>query len=80
VKMTGVAKRMRKTAESFGVGEFMETVACSKCGQRFAIHSDSSPHDAALVVKQAAWVEEQLVWDHIQERRHHGSIELPNFQ
>lgn len=54
----------------------METVVCSKCGQRFAIHNEAP--DAQLAEKQAAWLEDQLVWDHIQERKHHGSLELPN--
>ncbi len=80
MKPAGIAKRMRKTADWYGAAESMETVVCSKCGQRFAIHPGLKAHDAGLAVKQAAWVEEQLVWDHIQERRHHGSIDLPDFQ
>jgi transcription elongation factor Elf1 len=55
----------------------METVACGKCGQRFAIHHDAASQDADLARKQASWVTEQLVWDHIQERKHHGAIKLP---
>lgn len=55
----------------------MQTVICSKCGQRFAIHNDGL-HDAQLAEKQAAWLQDQLVWDHIQERKHHGSVELPD--
>jgi len=33
--------------------------------------------NADLGRKQASWVTDQLVWDHIQERKHHGTIELP---
>lgn len=59
---------------------FPETVVCGKCGQRFAIESDLAIEDVELAEKQAAWVADQLVWDHIQERKHHGRIELPDLQ
>jgi hypothetical protein len=55
----------------------METVVCTKCGQRFAIRNDEGLPDSELAKKQASWVADQLVWDHIQERKHHGTIELP---
>ena len=54
----------------------METVVCDKCGQRFAFQNEGV-RDAQLAEKQAAWLQDQLVWDHIQERKHHGSVELP---
>jgi len=54
----------------------MGTVVCAKCGQRFAIRNESDA-GAELAAKQVAWVEDQLVWDHIQERKHHGTMELP---
>jgi transcription elongation factor Elf1 len=56
----------------------METVVCGKCGQRFAIRRDVTSLDVELAKKQVSFVTEQLVWDHIQERKHHGTIELPN--
>jgi transcription elongation factor Elf1 len=56
------------------------TIVCSHCGQRFAIQNDPVIQDAELAEKQVAWVADQLVWDHIQERKHHGTIELPNLQ
>ena len=56
----------------------METVVCGKCGQRFAIPRDVASLDVELAKKQVSFVTEQLVWDHIQERKHHGTIELPN--
>ena len=59
---------------------FPQTVVCSKCGQRFTIQSDLTIENVELAEKQAAWVADQLVWDHIQERKHHGTIELPNLQ
>ncbi len=80
MKTSIVAKRLRKSAESGFVTNPGETVVCGKCGQRFAIPCDSSIPNAALTEKRAAWVQDQLVWDHIQERRHHGSMELPDLK
>jgi hypothetical protein len=72
---SGIAKRLRNVAQAASNRD-METVVCSKCGQRFAIHNEGA-HDAQLAEKQVAWLEDQLVWDHIQERKHQGSVELP---
>lgn len=46
----------------------METVVCGKCEQRFAIHNEGA-HDPQLAEKQIAWLQDQLVWGHIQERK-----------
>lgn len=73
---SGTARRLRGVAQAASHGD-MGTVVCSKCGQRFAIHNEGVP-DAQSAEKQVAWLEDQLVWDHIQERKHHGSVELPN--
>ncbi|HLK53653.1 MAG TPA: hypothetical protein VKU42_09360 [Candidatus Angelobacter sp.] len=56
----------------------METVVCSKCGQRYAIRIEASSQDPGLSRKQASFVADKLVWDHIQERKHQGTIELPS--
>jgi hypothetical protein len=80
VNQNGTAKRLRKAVPSFSTNGFPETVVCTNCGQRFVIESNLAVGDAALAEKQAAWVADQLVWDHIQERKHHGTIELPNLQ
>jgi hypothetical protein len=81
VNQNGTAKRLRKVIpSSSSVTSLPQTVVCSKCGQRFAIESSLAVGDAALAEKQAAWVADQLVWDHIQERKHHGTMELPNLQ
>ncbi|HEX3584837.1 MAG TPA: hypothetical protein VH024_02525 [Candidatus Angelobacter sp.] len=69
---------MRGTAEAVPNGHSTETVVCGKCGQRFAIRRDVTSLDVELAKKQISFVAEQLVWDHIQERKHHGTIELPN--
>ena len=73
---SGTAKRLRKFAQAASDGD-METVVCGECGERFAIHNDGV-HDVQLAEKQVAWLQDQFVWDHIQERKHHGSVELPN--
>ena len=67
----GTARRLRRVA-----AEDMEAVVCSQCGQRFAIENEGV-RDARLSERQVAWLQDQLVWDHIQERKHHASIELP---
>jgi len=78
---TCTAKRLRKIAQAASNGE-TETVVCDTCGQRFAIHNggvhNGGVHDAGLAEKQVAWLQDRLVWDHIQERKHHGSVDLPN--
>lgn len=56
----------------------METVVCSKCGQRYAIRPESSLQNTELSRKQLSFLTDKLVWDHIQERKHQGTIELPN--
>lgn len=79
MKTSIVARRLRNAVDSGAATNPIETVVCGNCGQRFAIRLDSSTPDTKLIEKQAAWVQEQLVWDHIQERKHHGTIELPDF-
>jgi len=79
VKTIATARRLRNSAEAGPTTAPMETVVCGKCGQRFAIRNDSSVSAPGLAEKQAAWVQDQLVWDHIQERKHHGSMDLPDF-
>jgi hypothetical protein len=79
VKPHGVVRRLRGAAEHSSHSTSMtETVVCDKCGQRFAIDSDLAFHNPELARKQASWVADQLVWDHIQERKHHGTMDLPS--
>jgi hypothetical protein len=80
VNPNGVARRLRGPAEHPSNTVLMETVVCSNCGQRFAIRHDPAVQDIALAKRQASWVTDKLVWDHIQERKHHGSIDLPKLQ
>lgn len=77
----GVARRVRGTAQLPSTAVLMETVVCTQCGQRFAIrHTPAIVQNQELAKKQASWVEDQLVWDHIQERKHQGTMELPSLQ
>jgi len=78
VKASIVARRLRESGDPVPSANPMETVVCGNCGQRFAIHNDASVPSADLTEKQVAWVQDHLVWDHIQERRHHRTIELPD--
>jgi len=71
-----IARRLRGTAGSISNGT-SATVVCGNCGQRFAIRNDHASLNAELAKKQLSFVAERLVWDHIQERKHHGTIELP---
>jgi len=79
VNLTGFAKRLRSSAELQPEINRMEIVVCDKCGQRFAICHVPVVQSIELTGKQAAWVADHLVWDHIQERKHHARIELPVF-
>lgn len=80
VNANGVARRLRGPENLPANDTVMATVVCSNCGQRFAIRHDPAVRNQELARKQATWVEDQLVWDHIQERKHHGTIELPDLQ
>jgi hypothetical protein len=55
----------------------MKIVECGQCGQRFSIGHNPAAPDAALAEKQATWLADRFVWDHIQENKHQGSITLP---
>jgi hypothetical protein len=80
VKPSIVARRLRKSADADHSHNPMETVVCGKCGQRFVIDTASSAPNAELTEKRMAWIEDQLTWDHIQERKHHASMELPDLK
>jgi hypothetical protein len=75
----GTAKRLRQLSANTPPSRtiVMKIVACGQCGERFAIGHDPASPDPQLAERQAAWLEEQFVWDHIQESKHRGSISLP---
>ena len=55
----------------------MTIVVCEKCGAQFAISHRTLSQDVKLASRQAIWLEDRFVWDHIQESKHHGAINLP---
>lgn len=55
----------------------MTQVVCDQCGMRFQITHHASACDPQMAERQAAWLADQFVWDHIQEHKHSASIELP---
>lgn len=75
-----VARRQRKSADSDAATNPMNTVVCGKCGQRFTICNDAALPDVELTEKRIAWVQGELVWDHIQERRHNAILKLPDLK
>lgn len=72
----GTAKRVGKKTSAPNV-VIMKIVTCEDCGAQFAIGHDMSVRDADLAARQATWLSDQLVWDHIQEHKHRGSVTLP---
>ena len=76
-RTNGTAKRVRKQTESAANVVVMTVVTCGDCGAQFAIGHEVSFQDADLATRQAVWLSDQLVWDHIQENKHRGSICLP---
>jgi hypothetical protein len=76
VNVVGIAKRIRGGMIASD-HLLMETVVCDQCGQRFAIPWDPATTNAELAKKQASFLEDKLVWDHIREQKHPGSIKLP---
>ena len=75
-----VAKRQRKSMDSDALANPMKTVVCGKCGQRFTICDAPAVLDAELMKKRIAWIQGEFVWDHIQERRHHALLKLPDLK
>lgn len=55
----------------------MTTVVCDECGERFALAHRLAFEDAGMAERQAVWLKDKFVWDHIQEQKHSGSIRLP---
>ena len=74
----GTAKRIRKSTADQPNVTVMATVTCESCGARFAISHRPPFLDAALAARQSVWLADQLVWDHIRETKHRGTISLPD--
>jgi hypothetical protein len=73
----GTAKRVGKKSESTANTVVMTVVTCQDCCTQYAINHDAASPDAPLAARQAVWLADQLVWEHIQENKHRGSISLP---
>jgi len=74
----GTAKRLRnKKTEDPANTVVMTTVVCHQCGEKFSIAHHSGSTDQVLAERQAVWLADRFVWDHIQENPHQGSIQLP---
>lgn len=74
----GTAKRLRKSnVESAPGTVVMITVVCDECGAQFTIAHRSACRDQVLAERQAIWLADKFVWDHIQENSHQSSIQLP---
>jgi hypothetical protein len=57
--------------------QVMKLVVCGQCGERFTIGHDPASANLELAERQATWLQDHFVWDHIQESKHRGSIALP---
>ena len=73
----GTARRLRRNAESVPNNIVMTTVVCDECGERFAVVHRPAFQDASVAERQATWLKDRFVWDHIQEQKHSWSIPLP---
>lgn len=76
----GMAKRLPRNGNGESTSNMlvMAMVICEQCGARFAITHDPAFCDAALAQRQAVWLKDRFVWDHIQENKHPGSIQFPS--
>jgi hypothetical protein len=77
VRTTCTAKRVRHSTEQKLDVVLMMIVTCVDCGNQFAIGHPPEIQDAELARRQANWLKDQFVWDHIQEQKHRASIRLP---
>ena len=75
----GTAKRLRGNSMDIPNAVVMKVVACEQCSARFAIGHPPGLQDERLAERQAVWLADRLVWDHIQENKHPGSRILPSF-
>ena len=73
----GTARRLRGNNADIPNAVVMTVVACEQCSARFAICQPPAIQDASLAERQAVWLADRLVWDHIQESKHPGSRVLP---
>ena len=73
----GVARRVRPNATPAPNIMVMVAVVCPDCGMRFEIGHRANCPDRSLAHRQAVWLADKFVWDHIQENKHPSTIHLP---
>jgi len=70
------AKRIRRSQAGLAA-PWQMMVKCEQCGEEFGIAHGPAAAELAVAARQAKWLAEQFVWDHIQENKHKGCINLP---
>lgn len=76
-KSYGNAKRVRHADLAPSEVTRMTSVTCDKCGYEYSIQHRIGQENVGLASRQAVWLADHFVWDHIQENKHQGSIRLP---
>ena len=75
----GTAKRLRANSVDIPDAVVLKVVTCEQCSARFAIGHPPGLQDESLAERQAVWLADRLVWDHIEESKHPRSRTLPSF-
>ncbi len=75
--VTATARRVRKSMAVSPSWTVVATVVCDQCGAQFQITHRMPLNDEELARRQATWLVDKFVWDHIQENKHRSSIDLP---
>lgn len=75
--VSATARRIRNHMAMSPAWTVVATVACDQCGVQFQITHRAPLLDEALAARQATWLADKFVWDHIQEIKHRSSIDLP---
>ena len=76
--VSATARRVRNSMVKSPNWTVIASVVCEQCGAEFEITHRAPLKDEALARRQAAWLADIFVWDHIQENKHRSSIELPS--
>jgi hypothetical protein len=75
--VSATARRIRTAMATSPSWTVVATVCCDQCGAQFQITHRMPLNDEALAARQATWLADKFVWDHIQENKHPSSIDLP---
>jgi hypothetical protein len=76
--MSAVAIKKGQTKER--VPQFMQmgTLRCDGCGEEFIFFHNPASVDKSVAERQAHWLEKVLAEEHVSERKHPDSIQLPD--